>query len=113
MLLADGIRPLTLMAPRVRSSSGPLDDMAVAAGTDMAVRVLGLAAHRTDGPARLHQGLHALDEGGRLRARDVKARHGWLFLRLLLQKLAGLQHHAVAVLIVAHAEGGDGPGRVH
>src|SRR5215470_1638168 len=106
MLLAAAMRPLMPMAARARNSSGLVHDMAVAAGTRVAGRVLGLATHRADGPSRLHEGATALDEGGRLGAREMKARDGGLLLRLLFEQLAGLQHHAIAVLIVAHAERG-------
>src|SRR5262249_15801722 len=112
MLLAAAIRPLIVMALRLRNSIASLDDMAVAAWTDMTGRVLGLAAHRADGAARLHEGAHALDERGGLGARDVKARDGGLLLCLLLQKLGRLQPDPLAVLIVAQAEGGDCPCRV-
>src|SRR6266702_152834 len=92
-LLADGIRPLMVMAPRCKSSSASLDDMAVAARADVAARLPGLAARRADGPAGL--------------------RDGGLLFRFLFEELPRFQHDPVAVLIVAHAEGGDGPGGVH
>src|SRR5213593_154156 len=112
-LLADGIRPLMVMAPRCKSSSASLDNMAVAARTDVAARLPGLAARRADGPAGLREGAHPLHERRRLGARDVKARDGGLLFRFLFEELPRFQHDPVAVLIVAHAEGGDGPGGVH
>src|SRR5262245_45996083 len=111
MLLAAGMRPLIVIAPWLRNSSALLDDMAIAAGTGMAGRVLRLAAHRADGPAGLHQLPHTLHEGGGLTARDVNARDGGLLLRLLLEKLSRFQHHAVVVLVVANTEGRDRPRR--
>src|SRR4029450_10342867 len=81
-LLAAGMRPLIVIAPWLRNSSALLDDMAIAARTGMAGRILGLGAPRGKGPASLHQLASALYEGGRLAARDVKARDGRLLLRL-------------------------------
>src|SRR5262249_25262307 len=109
MLLAAGMRPLIAIEPWLRNSSALVDDMAIAARTGMAGRVLRLAAHRADRPASLHQLAHALHEGGGLTARDVKARDGGLLLRLFLEKLSRLQHHPVVVLIVADTEGSDRP----
>src|SRR5215475_2144779 len=113
MLLAAGMRPLIAIEPWLRNSSALVDDMAIAARTGMAGRILGLAAHRADGPASLHQLAHALHEDGRLTARDVKARDGGLLLCFFLEKLPRFQHYPVIVLIVAHAEGGDRPRGSH
>src|SRR5215831_20970729 len=109
MLLAAGMRPLIVIEPWVRNSSALVDDMAIAARTGMAGRVLWLAAHRADGPASLDQLAYALHEGSGLTARDVKARDGGLLLRLFLEKLSSFKHHAVVVLIVAHTERSDRP----
>src|SRR5262245_44407988 len=113
MLLAAGMRPLIVIEPWVRNSSALVDDMAIAARTRMAGRILRLAAHRADGPAGRHQLAYALHEGSGLTARDVKARDGGLLLRLFLEQLSSLQHDPVVVLIVADTERGDRPRGSH
>src|SRR5262249_61627256 len=74
-------------------------------------RILGLAAHRTDRPARFHERLHALDERRGLRARDGEAR-GRRLVAFLLHD--GLRHNddALAVLVPAEAQRGHGPHRL-
>src|SRR5262245_40692367 len=100
-----------LIAPWLSSSSADSRDMTVTARTDVTVRIFRLVADGTDGPARLHERAHPLDERGRLRARDMKARDGRFLTGLLLfEQFLHFDHHAVSVLIVAGAEGGDDPG---
>src|SRR5215510_8990952 len=116
-LLAQGMRPLTVTAPCLRSSSASVNDMPIAAPADVTAGVHGLAAHGAVGTAALHQLGRAGDEGLRLFARDARAGGGGLLARalaflLLLEQLVGLHDDAVVLLVVAHAEGGHDPRRL-
>src|SRR6266436_791271 len=113
-LLAQGMRPLIVTAPRLRRSSASVDNMAVAARADVAGGVHGTAAHGAVGTAALHQLLRTLGEGLRLLARDAHARGGRLLARalaflFLLEQLVSVHDDAVVLLVVAHAHGGHDP----
>src|SRR5882724_6608042 len=113
-LLAHGMRPLTVTAPPLSSSSASVDDMAIAAAADVPARVHGLAAYGAVGPSRLHQLRGAGDEGLRLLARDAHARGGGLLARalallLFLEQLVRFHDDTVVVVVVAHAQGGHDP----
>src|SRR6266511_3459279 len=113
-LLAHGMRPLTVTAPPLSSSSASVNDMAIAAAADVAARVHGLAAHGAVGPPRLHQLRGASDESLRLLACDAHARGGGLLARalaflLFLEQLVRFHDDAVMVVVVAHAQGGHDP----
>src|SRR5882672_11002758 len=82
-LLAQGMRPLIVTAPRLRRSSASVDNMAVAARADVAGGVHGPAADGAGRAAALHQFLRARHEGLRLLGRDAHARGGGLFTRAL------------------------------
>src|SRR5690348_15448442 len=115
-LLAQGMRPLTVTAPCLRSSSASVNDMPIAAPADVTAGVHGLAAHGAVGTPALHQLGRAGDEGLRLLARDAHARGGGLLARalaflFLLEQLMGFHDDAVVVLVVAHAEGSHDPCR--
>src|SRR3990172_2578480 len=107
-LLAQGMRPLMVTAPRVSRSSASVNDMAIAARADVARRVHWRAAGGAGGAAALHQLLRAPGEGLRLLARDAHARGGGLFARalallFLLEQLVGVHDDALVFLVVAHA----------
>src|SRR5215468_2587931 len=113
-LLAHGIRPLTVTAPCLRSSSASVDDMPIAAPADVTAGVHRLAAHGAIGPPALHQLGGAGDEGLRLLARDAHAGRGGLLARslaffLFFEQLVGFHDDAVVVLVVAHAHGRHDP----
>src|SRR6267142_2439085 len=113
-LLAQGMRPLTVTAPRLRRSSASVDNMAVAARADVAGGVQGAAADGAAGAAALHQLLRAFGEGLRLLTRDAHARGGRLLARalaflFLLEQLVSVHDDAVVLLVVAHAHGGHDP----
>src|SRR5207237_8347763 len=87
-LVLRGSRPLSVTSPRVRSAAtSGADDVAVAPRADVTAGVLGLAAHRADRPAGLHQRFRALDERRGLRARDREARRGRLLALFLADGL--------------------------
>src|SRR5216684_3051364 len=114
-LLLHGMRPLTVMVPRVRRSSASVDDMAIAARADVAAGVHGAAADGAEGSAGLHQLGRARGKGLGLLAADAKARRGGLFALalpffLLFEELDQVHDDAVAVLVVAHADVGHDPG---
>src|SRR5215467_962609 len=113
-LLAQGMRPLTVTAPRLRSSSASVNDMPIAAPADVTAGVHGLAAHGAVGTSALHQLGGAGDKGLRLLARDAHAGGGGLLARalaflLFLEQLVSFHDDAVILLVVAHAEGGHDP----
>src|SRR5512132_2688387 len=104
-LLAQGMRPLTVTAPRLRRSSASVDNMAVAARADVAGGVHGAAADEAVGAAALHELLCPIDVGLGLLARDAHARGGRLLARalaflFLLEQLVGIHDDAVMLLVV-------------
>src|SRR5262249_33917571 len=113
-LLAHGMRPLTVTAPRPRRSSASVNDMAIAARAHVAGGVHRAAAHGAIGAAALHQLLRAIHEGLRLLGRDAHAPGsgllaGALTLLLLLEQLVGIDDDAALLLVVSHAHGGHDP----
>src|SRR6266852_6809413 len=79
-----GIRPFSVTAPRTRrSSSGVGDDVPIASRADVAARIDGARAHRTDRTPGSHERPRALDEGRGLRARDGEAGGGGLLRGVL------------------------------
>src|SRR5438552_6369167 len=109
------MRPLTVIVPRVRRSSASVDDMAIAAGADVAAGVHGAAADGAEGAAALHQLGRAPGKGLGLLAADANPRRGRLFALalaffLLLEELDQVHDDAVAILVVAHADVGHDPG---
>src|SRR5216684_3240773 len=114
-LLLHGMRPLTVIVPRVRRSSASVDDMAIAARADVAAEVHGAAADGAEGTAALHQLGRARGKGLGLLAADAQPRGGRLFALalaffLLFEQLDQIHDDAVAVLVVAHADVGYDPG---
>src|SRR5262249_44791189 len=107
-----GRRPFSVTSPRARSAAASMDDVTVAPRTHVSGRVFGLAAHRTDRPPGLDERLGALDERRRLRAGDGEARRRRLLAFLLDD---GLRHDddALALLVPAQSERGDGPRGLH
>src|SRR5688500_10390882 len=110
-LLERGSRPFSVISPRTSSARTSVDDVTIAPRAHVAVRILWLAAHRTDRAATLHEGLRAADEGGRLLACDAELR-GRRLVALLLHRRRGHDHDAPRRVLVAEADGGDGPRRL-
>src|SRR6266545_3631345 len=113
-LLAQGMRPLTVIVPLAKRSSVSVDNMAVAARADVAGGIHGAAADGTVGATALHQLLRAPGESLRLLARDAHARGGRLLalalaFLFLLEQLVGIHDDAVVLFVVAHAHGGHDP----
>src|SRR5260370_30612651 len=116
-LLAHGMRPLTVTAPRPRRSSASVNDMAIAARAHVAGGVHRAAAHGAIGSAALHQLFRALRERLRLLGCDAHAPGGRLLSRALtllffLEQLVGVDDDATVLLVVSHSHGRNDPGRV-
>src|SRR6266581_5685030 len=114
-LLAHGMRPLTVTAPRPRRSSASVNDMAIAARAHVTGGVHRAAAHGAIGAAALHQLFRAIGERPRLLGRDAHAPGGRLLARaltllFLLEQPVGVDDDAAVLLVVSHAHGRHDPG---
>src|SRR5882672_8995312 len=85
-LLAQGICPRSVTAPRSSRVRTSADDVAVAPGTDVARRLARLAAHGARRPAGLDQRAAAVHERRRLGPRQEESRRGAARLGRLLRR---------------------------
>src|SRR5207302_253877 len=99
-LLLHGMRPLTVIVPRVRRSSASVDDMAIAARADVAAGVHGATADGAEGAAALHQLGRAPGKGLGLLAADANARRGGPFALALARFAHGAGGEEVGLLVV-------------